>query len=244
MLPFNVQAPVGTVETQHEQTYCGRERGLTVAICLQPGFMLLARHGQGFGLCLRKQSLDHRDPSGIHRILARWTAVTHCFIDPGCCMGRKIRQNRGDLYMALTYMKDFTGRLTAIEVRERRPLPRRAVRIPRYWGCMPHLEGRAERYTKLALCLEPVHGASRIRFPDKPICAVPSKNRSASSPYSRPCRSTRKAGFSSGQAQKRTFTGGEVWTGGGRREGKGGVGDAGFVLLVAYLQNLNCCCLS
>ena len=32
--------------------------------------------------------------------------------------------------------------------------------------------------------------------------------------------------------------------GGGRREGKGGVGDTGFVLLVAYLKNLFCCCLS
>ena len=32
--------------------------------------------------------------------------------------------------------------------------------------------------------------------------------------------------------------------GGGRREVKGGVGDAGFVLLVAYLKNLECCCLS
>ena len=32
--------------------------------------------------------------------------------------------------------------------------------------------------------------------------------------------------------------------GGGREEGKGGVGDSGFVLLVAYLKNLSCCCLS
>ena len=31
--------------------------------------------------------------------------------------------------------------------------------------------------------------------------------------------------------------------GGGGREGEGGVGDAGFVLPVAYVQNLNCCCL-
>ena len=39
---------------------------------------------------------------------------------------------------------------------------------------------------------------------------------------------------------------GGVWVeaGGGRREGKGMVGDAGFVLLVEYLKNLKCCCLS
>ena len=30
----------------------------------------------------------------------------------------------------------------------------------------------------------------------------------------------------------------------GRREGKGEVGDAGFVLPVVYLKNLECCCLS
>ena len=30
----------------------------------------------------------------------------------------------------------------------------------------------------------------------------------------------------------------------GGREGEGGVSDAGFVLLVAYVKNLNCCCLS
>ena len=37
-----------------------------------------------------------------------------------------------------------------------------------------------------------------------------------------------------------------VWeeAGGGRREGKGGVGDTGFVLHDAYLKNLFCCCLS
>ena len=36
--------------------------------------------------------------------------------------------------------------------------------------------------------------------------------------------------------------GGEA--GGGGREGEGGVGDAGFVLPVAYVTNLTCCCLS
>ena len=38
------------------------------------------------------------------------------------------------------------------------------------------------------------------------------------------------------------WLGGEA--GGGGREEKGGVGDAGFVMLVAYLENLKCCCLS
>ena len=30
----------------------------------------------------------------------------------------------------------------------------------------------------------------------------------------------------------------------GGREGEGGVGDASLVLPVAYVKNLNCCCLS
>ena len=39
---------------------------------------------------------------------------------------------------------------------------------------------------------------------------------------------------------------GGVWGGeaGGGREGEGGVSDAGFVLPVAHVKNLNCCCLS
>ena len=37
-------------------------------------------------------------------------------------------------------------------------------------------------------------------------------------------------------------SGGEA--GGGGREGEGGVGDAGFVLSVACVKKLNCCCLS
>ena len=36
---------------------------------------------------------------------------------------------------------------------------------------------------------------------------------------------------------------GEEEAGGGRRGEKGGVGDGGFVLNVASLKNLKCCCL-
>ena len=82
---------------------------------------------------LREPGSCLRNSSGIHRIAARWAAATHCFVDPGCCMGRKMRRNRGDL----CHSTQLHGR----------------IRIPRYWGCMPRLEGRAaQRYTKLALC--------------------------------------------------------------------------------------------
>ena len=42
---------------------------------------------------------------------------------------------------------------------ELRPLIGRAVRVPRYWRCMPRLEGRApQRCTRLAFCVGPVQG--------------------------------------------------------------------------------------
>ena len=55
-------------------------------------------------------------------------------------------------------------------------------------------------------------GISRIRLPVKPVRVVPTKRRSASSPTSRPCRST----CSSGQAQKLTLSQGRVRSGSGR----------------------------
>ena len=36
--------------------------------------------------------------NGIHRIVARWAAATYCSIDLGCCMARRMRQYRGDVY--------------------------------------------------------------------------------------------------------------------------------------------------
>ena len=79
------------------------------------------------------------------------------------------------------------------------------------------LEGRAApRCTKLALCLEPYREQSRP-FPWKADVPPPPPP-----PTSRPCRSARKAGFSSGGAPKPTLNGGEVRSGSGHGVNKNG----------------------
>ena len=77
----------------------------------------------------------------------------------------------------------------------------------------------AQRHTRLALCLEPVQASVASV---KSIRAVPSKKKCGSPQTSRTCRSTCKAGFSSGQAQKRTFSGGGVRSGSGSCDNRSG----------------------
>ena len=58
------------------------------------------------------------------------------------------------------------------------------------------------------------------------------------------CVAGRAGGREKGGVGVRCVGMGGVCGRGGGREGEGGVVDAGFVLLVAYVKNLNCCCLS
>ena len=114
-------------------------------------------------------------------------------------------------------MEGFTGRVAAIEVRGAVPTPMARSSNP----AMLWMHAASRRWSAPALHEAHIlRGAgartNRIRFSSKPIWESPIKIRCTSSSSSRPCRSTCKAGGSSGKAPKLTLTGGGVRIGSGR----------------------------
>ena len=46
----------------------------------------------------------HRNSQGVHRTRARWAALTHSFVDPGCWKGRKMRCKSGDMKTVYSWL--------------------------------------------------------------------------------------------------------------------------------------------
>ena len=122
----------------------------------------------------------------------------------------------------LAHMEEFAGRLAALEVSGVAPTPTPCSACPAKLGIPADESQAAQRHTRLALCLEPVRHQSHPS-PCQANSRGPTKKRCASPPIFRPCRSTCKAGFSAGQIQKRTLTGGRVRSGSGSGDNRGGV---------------------
>ena len=156
-------------------------------------------------------------------------------------------RSRGDVYAVYpgsvderhkhlsAYVEVSAGRLAALEVSGATPTPTPCSSGPailgmqaasrRSGGPAPH-EARTLLGAGAQGAVAPVSFESQFaQSHQKPMCLPP---------ISRPCRSTRKAGSSSGRAQKRTFTGGEVGSGSGEyievliSGGSGGKGSRGW----------------
>ena len=134
---------------------------------------------------LREHGRCARKPSGIHRILARWAAAKHCFIERGCCMGRKMCRNRGDL----NHSTRLLGRVRWQARSHRRqgvaPTPTACGSNPAILGMHAtsrRSSGPAQHEARILLGAG--SGSSRTPFPRQATVRRPIKTRCASSPTS------------------------------------------------------------
>ena len=109
----------------------------------------------------------------------------------------------------LTHMEDFAGWLAALEVSGVAPNPTLCSSSPAMLG----IPAASRKQPSAARGSHSAWGRCRHQSRPSPCQASsrsPTKKRCASPPTSRSCRTTRKVGYVSGQAQWRTLTGGRV----------------------------------
>ena len=140
----------------------------------------------------------------------------------GIAAAPPINQRQAEFQATLrAHIEDFADRLAALEVSRDAPIPTScSSSLPMLGICIVKVEqpsatqGSHSGWSQCRHHSRPSPRQADSRGPTKKRC---------SSPTSRPCRRSCKAGHSSGQAQKRTLTGGRVRSGSGSGNNRGGV---------------------